>query len=107
MITSVGEERERKSESERVTFLLSFTSNYVVSVQRDFLFLLVHGMDCIILLWYSLGLPYDYFVIISNFEAVSRCKVKIDAAEAPHNKIIPTFVQCYTLARYENATHNI
>ena len=51
---------------------------------RDFLFILVLGIDCIILLWYSLGLPYNYFVIISNFEAVSRCMVKNDAAGAPY-----------------------
>ena len=35
--------------------LLSFTCNYVVSVQRGFLFLLVLGMGCVILLWHSLG----------------------------------------------------
>ena len=37
-ITSVGEER--------ANFLLSFTCNYVVSVWRGFLFLLVLGIDC-------------------------------------------------------------
>ena len=40
--------------------LLSFTCNHVVLVWRDFLFLLVLGMGCI-LLWHSLGLPYNYF----------------------------------------------
>ena len=35
--------------------LLSFTCNYVVSVRRGFLFLLVLGMDCVLLLWHSLG----------------------------------------------------
>ena len=52
-ITSVGEERE-------LICLLSFTCNYVVSVRRGFLFLLVLGMGCIILLWHSPGLLYNY-----------------------------------------------
>ena len=37
--------------------LLLFTCNYVVSVWRDFLFLLVLGMGYVILLWLSLSLP--------------------------------------------------
>ena len=37
--------------------LLLFTSNYVVSVWRGFLFLLVLGMGYVILLWHSLSLP--------------------------------------------------
>ena len=41
--------------------MLSFICNYVVSIQRGFLFLLVLGMACIILLWQSLGLPYNYY----------------------------------------------
>ena len=41
--------------------LLLFTCNYVVSVRRGFLFLLVLGMDYVILLWHSLSLPYNYF----------------------------------------------
>ena len=36
-------------------FLLSFTCNYVVSDRRGFLFLLVLGMGCVILLWHSLA----------------------------------------------------
>ena len=47
LITSVGEERE-------LICLLLFTCNYVVSVRRGFVFLLVLGM------WHSLGLPYNY-----------------------------------------------
>ena len=39
-------------------FLLSFTCNYVVSVRRGFLFLLVLGIGCVILLGNSLALPY-------------------------------------------------
>ena len=42
---------------ERVVCLLSFTCNYVVSVQRGFLFLSVLGMGCVILLWHSVCLP--------------------------------------------------
>ena len=44
--------------------LLSFTCNYVVFVWRGFLFLWVLGMGYVILLWHSLGLPYNYFVIL-------------------------------------------
>ena len=40
--------------------LLLFTCNYVVSVWRGFIFLWVLGMGRIILLWQSLGLPYNY-----------------------------------------------
>ena len=40
--------------------LLSLTCNYVVSVRRGFPFLLVLGKGCVILLWLSLGLPYNY-----------------------------------------------
>ena len=43
--------------------LLLFTCNYVVSVWRGFLFLLVLGIGYVILLWHSLTLPYNiYFV---------------------------------------------
>ena len=41
--------------------LLLFTCNYVVFVWRGFLFLWVLGTGYVILLWYSLGLPYYYF----------------------------------------------
>ena len=51
-ITSVKKERE-------LICLLSFTCNFVVSVRRGFLVLLVLGMGCVMLLWYSLGLPYN------------------------------------------------
>ena len=42
-------------------FLLSITRNYVVSVRRGFLFLLVLGTGCVILIWQSLGRPYKLF----------------------------------------------
>ena len=50
-ITSVGEER--------TICLLLFTCIYVVSLWRGFLFLLVLEMACVVLLWHSLGLPYN------------------------------------------------
>ena len=42
-------------------FPLSFTYNYMVSVRRGFFFLLVLAIGCVILLWYSMGLPYNHF----------------------------------------------
>ena len=42
--------------------LLLFTCNCVVSVRRGFVFLLVLGVGCVILLWHSLSLPHNYFV---------------------------------------------
>ena len=39
--------------------LLLFTCNYVVSVWRGFLLLLVLRLGCVILLWHSLSLPYE------------------------------------------------
>ena len=41
-------------------FLLSFTCNFVVSFKRGFLFRLALGIGCVILLWHSLCLPYNY-----------------------------------------------
>ena len=59
--------------------LLLFTCNYVVSVWRGFLFLWVLGMGYVILLWHSLGLPYNYsvgnlrktIIIITNIDLVN------------------------------------
>ena len=42
--------------------LLLFTCNYVVSVWRGFLFLLVLGMGYVILLWHYLSFQYNYFL---------------------------------------------
>ena len=59
MQTLVGQlPRLRKRE---LICLLLFTCNYVVSVKRGFLLLLVLGMGYVILLWHSLRLPYNYF----------------------------------------------
>ena len=41
-------------------FLLSFICNYVVSVLKGFLFLLVLGIGCVVLLWHNLCLPYNH-----------------------------------------------
>ena len=51
--TSIGEER-----ATNLSAIVTHTS--VFSARRDFLFLLVLGMDCVILLWHSPGLPYNY-----------------------------------------------
>ena len=58
--------------------LLLFTCNYVVSVWRGFLFLLVLGMGYVLLLWYSLSLPYNYSAIFSfyNLRIVGRHNVR-------------------------------
>ena len=50
-ITSAGEERDN----------LSAIVNNVAPVWSIFLFLLVVRFGCAILLWHSLGLPYNYF----------------------------------------------
>ena len=42
----------------------------MVSVQRGVLFLLVLGKGCVILLWHSLGLPYNY---IDEYISVMLC----------------------------------
>ena len=55
-ITSVGELGKRE-----LFFMLSFTCNYVFSDRKGFFFLLVLRMGCVILLWHSFGLTYDYF----------------------------------------------
>ena len=52
-ITSVGEESANLS--------AMLTCNYMVSVRWGFLFLLVLGMGCLILLCHSLCLLYNYF----------------------------------------------
>ena len=64
--------------------LLLFTCNYVVSVWRGFLFLWVHGMGYVILLWHSLSLSFNYseekmkyfgiFRLISVFETTAMLK---------------------------------
>ena len=39
---------------------VSYSCNYVVSVRRGILSLLVLGIGCVILSWHPLGLPYNY-----------------------------------------------
>ena len=43
-----------------LSLLLLFTCK-LVFVRRGFLFLWIIGMGCVILLWHSLSLPYNYF----------------------------------------------
>ena len=43
--------------------LLLFTCNYVVFVWRCLLFLWVLELGYVILLWHSLSLPYNYFLV--------------------------------------------
>ena len=53
--------------------LLSFTCSYVVSVRRGFLFLWVLGVGCVILLWHSLGLPYNFFEFSDEVGRIKAC----------------------------------
>ena len=46
--------------------LLLFICNNVVFVWRGFLFPRVLWMGYVILLWHSLSLPYDYFILIKR-----------------------------------------
>ena len=57
-ITSVGKERGNVY----VCFCLLVYN----SVRRGFLFLWMLGMGCVILLWHSLSLPYNYFEILES-----------------------------------------
>ena len=53
--------------------LLLFTCNYVVFVWRGFLFLWVLGMGYVILLWHSLSLPYNYFLLPFSIVGFKFC----------------------------------
>ena len=64
-VLAVADQLPRLGKRE-LAFLLSFTCNYIVSVRRGFLFLLVLGIGCVILLWHSLCLPYNYFRLFQN-----------------------------------------
>ena len=44
------------------------------SLRRDFLFLWVLGMGCVILLWHSLGLPYNYYEHELHISHYNICK---------------------------------
>ena len=45
---------------QRANCFRSFTCDYVVSVRKGFLYLLLLVLGYVISLWYSLGLPYNY-----------------------------------------------
>ena len=53
--------------------LLLFTCIYVGSVRRGFHFRWVLGMGCVILLWHSLSLPYNYFLLQSAAQNHTFC----------------------------------
>ena len=66
---TIADQVPRLGERELIC-LLSLTCNYVVFVWVTFLFLCVFRMGCVNLLWHSLSLPYNYFVISgSGFES--------------------------------------
>ena len=71
-------------EKRELICLLLFTSNYVVSVWRGFLFLFVLGKGYVILLWHSLSLPYNYFSSRGSFN-----KAKVVLSPRLHHKIKP------------------
>ena len=71
-ITSVEEEKANLSAIVVILWFRGLDTSWQIkampgtSVHRGFLFLLVLGMGCIILLWHSLGLPYDYLKSYDN-----------------------------------------
>ena len=66
LLYTVADQLPRLGKRELV-FLLLFTCNFVVSVRRRFLFFLVLGMGCVILLWHSLDLPSIISVCTCKF----------------------------------------
>ena len=60
--------------------LLLFTCNYVVSVWKGFLFLWVLGIGYVILLWHSLGLPYNYFKLLLKNVAFDKVNQSISVS---------------------------
>ena len=77
--------------------LLLFTCNYVVSVRRGFLFLWVLGMGCVILLWNSLSLPYNYFASKPNFAhpEIRFCIVALIVSLSSRIKIRYNVIVCF------------
>ena len=65
-ITSVGEERESLFVCYRLLVII-----WLLFV--EVLFLLVPGVDYVILLWHSLDLPYNYFVVILHYLSTIFC----------------------------------
>ena len=59
--------------------MLSFTCNCLVG----FFFLLVLGMGCVILLWYPLSLPCNYFVELNKVDFLAFPSVFKSAQPAP------------------------
>ena len=78
-------------------FLLSLTCNYVVSVRRGFLFLLVLIIGCVISLWLILCLPYNYNVsckenILSTSDYSIIVILKIHSSDIRNYNITDTYV---------------
>ena len=71
-----------------LVFLLLFICNYVVSVRRGFLFHLVLGIGCFIVLWHSLGLPYNNSYIP---RPISKLPLTI---KMPWNPLVESVRQC-------------
>ena len=63
--------------------LLSKTRNYLPSIQRGFLFLLVLGICCVILFWHALGLPYNNSSVVA-YSAISACPSAHAACSGVH-----------------------
>ena len=57
-------------------------------VRRGFLFLWVLGMGCVILLWHSLSLPYNYFSRAANSAVGGPIKPKFELVRALMHVII-------------------
>ena len=66
MLYAVVDQLPRSGKRELV-FLRLFACSFVVSVSWRFLFLLVLGMGCALLLWHSLGLPLIIFYKLHAF----------------------------------------
>ena len=58
--------------------LSAIVYSFVVSVRRGCLFFLwVLGMGCVILLWHSMSLPYNYSVTFRMFVHINFSSVKV------------------------------
>ena len=70
--------------------LLSFTCNYVVSVRRGFLFLLVLGKGCVFLLWHSIYLFCTICFgseVIRDFLCINSFYVKLKVCSVASCKV--------------------
>ena len=84
--------------------LLSFTCNYVVFVWRGFLFLWVLGMGCVILLWHSLSLSYNYFGCVIPRIALNVMGLRFSLVNAYSPQLITLNSRRTPFASYCRAT---